>query len=835
MVCNECRDMLQSQKGRTWKGTYDLRYRLDVTVITLEQRSAGCVICRSLCEGLKEHLKNTASSGSGRRDSSPAAPQADTSTDCQSLAAISKRSLEIAASLYFHQDNFGTKGKEETAKHLYRLDVVLQEPSKDREQVHSSGSVQVKRTFFLENPKTEVAGLISSASPRTSSKEVFDTIMGWMQQCKCTVDGPPTFYPARLISLKALKGEFRSFEASREATSARPDVQVKLVDTKGWLLKNRTKSPSAPRENDKYVTLSHCWGSGAVKPEHRLTYLTEQGLRRGISVDKLPKTFQEAIFFAALIKGVGYIWIDSLCIRQKPEGEEEGAEVAAAQRDWLHQSADMDLVYSATYLNISATASDSSAGGLFRNRDPAMLKAESVMLNIEGLPGVYIPDTEKMSTNAIGSVEVRARDTGKDPNLYRRECTVLDPTFWTDRVDKAPVNKRGWVVQERILSPRVLHFCEDQVAWECLGSNGCKGFDFAEGQPLGLSNFQLTERGIVEALRLKAVHFEHSLSRPQESQSPIDQSNDNAVHSSSAQERALKEWARIIETYSKTSLTNPEDKLIALSGMAKNMFKEIYSGQRSTGSQYVAGLWGIRLESQLLWYVEPLFDPIKNTFSNPARSPEEWSTRGSKKYRSPSFSWAAIDNPDRGIVYGDTTLRKLFIEVEENGVTLKTDPKSAFGLLHDASITLRCKLRKAIIQKQKTGTARYIWHLDHRDEANADLDEEPHTNVYLDCFERDEKACVNPHGRRKKKVYVVPAAINHGGEMVCLILRLVDTEQALYRRVGLTKLSPFMDKLAMQGEQGAQGAKHKILQVLDGDIKEPHKGYEGGMHRIHLI
>lgn len=154
MVCTVCRDMLQSQEGRTWKGTYDLRYRLDVTVKNLELRSVeeNCGICRALCEGLVEHLNKVARSGSDRRDSLLAVPQADISSDTHSLAAVSERSLEIAASLSFHQDNFGTKGKDETAKHLYRLDVVLQELPKDGEQGHDSGSIRVKRTFFLENP-----------------------------------------------------------------------------------------------------------------------------------------------------------------------------------------------------------------------------------------------------------------------------------------------------------------------------------------------------------------------------------------------------------------------------------------------------------------------------------------------------------------------------------------------------------------------------------------------------------------------------------------------------------------------------------------------------------
>jgi hypothetical protein len=35
-------------------------------------------------------------------------------------------------------------------------------------------------------------------------------------------------------------------------------------------------------------------------------------------------------------------------------------------------------------------------------------------------------------------------------------------------VDAAPLQKRGWVLQERMLSPRILHFTDQQFFWGVL-------------------------------------------------------------------------------------------------------------------------------------------------------------------------------------------------------------------------------------------------------------------------------------------------------------------------------------------------------------------------------
>ena len=48
-----------------------------------------------------------------------------------------------------------------------------------------------------------------------------------------------------------------------------------------------------------------------------------------------------------------------------------------------------------------------------------------------------------------------------------------------------PLGRHGWVFQERLLSPRVVHFGQDQVFYGCSESRHCEPF------PTGIPDFSL--------------------------------------------------------------------------------------------------------------------------------------------------------------------------------------------------------------------------------------------------------------------------------------------------------------------------------------------------------
>jgi hypothetical protein len=170
----------------------------------------------------------------------------------------------------------------------------------------------------------------------------------------------------------------------------------------------------------KYTALSHCWGNEPPS-ESDPRYCTTDGnisaRLNGFSLSELPKTFQDAVRVTREL-GIEYLWIDSLCIIQW------NAE------DWKHEAGRMEDVFASAYCTIAATsAADSKAGFLARN---------------------------------ISTEYVRVQDAAGNQVCI---CSHMDD-FEKD-VEQAELNKRAWVMQERVLAKRTIHFSANQTYWEC--------------------------------------------------------------------------------------------------------------------------------------------------------------------------------------------------------------------------------------------------------------------------------------------------------------------------------------------------------------------------------
>jgi hypothetical protein len=85
----------------------------------------------------------------------------------------------------------------------------------------------------------------------------------------------------------------------------------------------------------------------------------------------------------------------------------------------------MGDVYSQAHFNIATTASSDGSGGLYHHENSL----------------------------AINPCLIKVTESDRQ---ISRTFLCYQETFWNEKVENGPLRKRGWVLQERILSPRVV-------------------------------------------------------------------------------------------------------------------------------------------------------------------------------------------------------------------------------------------------------------------------------------------------------------------------------------------------------------------------------------------
>ncbi|KAK8052190.1 HET-domain-containing protein [Apiospora rasikravindrae] len=351
-------------------------------------------------------------------------------------------------------------------------------------------------------------------------------------------------------------------------------VPKRLVDlatlADGRVVVRETRSLSSPKP--RFVTLSHCWG-GPTGPRmiqlvpETLAEFTDPG--RGIAIEQLPRNFRDAVLIARRLK-TQYIWIDSLCILQ--DGEEFKTEGQL-----------MHLVYRNSYCNLAAAASGDCQGGLFRTRQ-----------KVESFGGDMI-ETSEQSLFGKGTWRV-----------FPSEC-------WSDQLLMQPLYRRGWVFQERMLSPRILHFAQGQVFWDCASATACEVLP--EGLPWQLDAASSTEKYWRERLQLVQ----------NQGQGGADSASPSRKFVGSADVSFESFWKEAVLNYTSCNLTQNRDRLLAIWGVAKLVRDQFRLDNWE--EDYGVGLWSSQLSEQLAWKVQ---DPSR------ARRPPELSGLW------PSWSWASV-------------------------------------------------------------------------------------------------------------------------------------------------------------------------------------------------
>ncbi|KAH8679089.1 heterokaryon incompatibility protein-domain-containing protein [Tricladium varicosporioides] len=302
-----------------------------------------------------------------------------------------------------------------------------------------------------------------------------------------------------------------------------------------------------------YVTLSYCWGTSL---NLRTELGTLESFQKSIPFQKIPKTIQDAVKVTKKL-GIRYLWVDTLCILQD------------STEDWLREAKNIASVYRNSMLTIAAADAVDSDGGLFRPRK--RLRTQPVRFAPRISP--FRETSPDKTTFAFG-------DRQESNDAFR--C-------------QSQLDRRGWVLQEQLLSPRTLNYSSQEVYWEC----SC--LLASESYPAGIPkdhdrNF---ERRYFMELKMKI----------------------SATQAPSNRARVHMLWQHLIELYSQRQLSFETDKLVALAGAANQVSKVL-------DDTFLAGMWVKWLWRDLLWWTE----------SKPVAS-------RSTKFKAPSWSWASINGP----------------------------------------------------------------------------------------------------------------------------------------------------------------------------------------------
>ena len=344
--------------------------------------------------------------------------------------------------------------------------------------------------------------------------------------------------------------------------------------------------------------MSHCWG-----PSINITKTTSASLelfKNEISSDSLTPNFQHAVDVCRRL-GIEFLWIDSLCIIQDIE------------TDWKEESAKMASIYENAFLTIASTKSATGSGGCYAVTDPEYLA--------KPVPGT---------------------------NVYVRRRPPLFPAGWVNyRYREAqawPLLNRGWAYQEIRLSRRILHFCNQEVIWECRESrkseSGCSDKDIGTDDPQFKSkNYFDVPYWILER-------------DPQ------------------------KLWYRTVEEYSAMQLTFEKDKMPALAALTQKM------ETLRVNDRFLAGLWEKTLLFDLLWMVFP--------------SPK---TGRSATWLAPTWSWASVQS--RVVWESEVESIRTLDSVRVITIRYSTKGPSHLAEIEEAAITLRAPLLRGTVEENK--------------------------------------------------------------------------------------------------------------------------------------
>jgi hypothetical protein len=210
--------------------------------------------------------------------------------------------------------------------------------------------------------------------------------------------------------------------------------------------------------------------------------------------------------------------------------------------------------------------------------------------------------------------------------VFSSSTEVAAHPFHDTLLSHQPLTQDGWALQDHWLAPRILYFGSSQLFYECY------------------CHF-VSEDGFVKEGRSETFF------------------------PSTAREAPELRWEAVLSAYMRRKIPRPEDKLPALSELARK-YAEI------TGDAYIAGFWVKTLIGSMIWQA------VGTTTPSPI-------------YRAPSWSWASIDGPfgmwTPGFGADGKEAWSQVASILSHSISLKDESKP-YGEITAASLTLRAPL-----------------------------------------------------------------------------------------------------------------------------------------------
>jgi len=345
----------------------------------------------------------------------------------------------------------------------------------------------------------------------------------------------------------------------------------------------------------QYITLTHRWPSSQPYKTTSSNYADH--LNR-INYDLLPQTFRDAIEVTRSLK-VQYLWIDALCIIQDSED------------DWAVQCAEMPQIYTQSLLTIAGAPASEPGSGFLKDR--------------------FFPGNPPLG------VEWPVETSGKKLrfNLVYQCIDHTLQALWNSKLAT-----RAWILQERLMSQRILYFGNQMMHWEC---NSTQNYE-----PLS--------------------HW-HEPKPPSSvlSKTPFEQLLDRST--------TLEYWYKIVASYSSCELTKATDRFPAMSGLTRIF-------QQKLGDEYVAGLWRTDAARALNWHV-----PFHKAEAHASQVVE---------FIAPSWSWASV----RQTIVTDM-LEHSDSELEIKKMVATRSTQDDFGKISNAELSVSGRFHRATLVRSE--------------------------------------------------------------------------------------------------------------------------------------